>query len=54
MNTMPNPHAATHRLSAFALALLMTVSMLAVVDHLATAETPAAQLARNEAAAPRS
>ncbi|MFO1267314.1 MAG: hypothetical protein U1F67_11405 [Rubrivivax sp.] len=54
MNKMPNPHAAMHRLSAFALALLMTVSMLATVEHLATSDAPAAQLARAEASAARS
>ncbi|MBL8288314.1 MAG: hypothetical protein JNL85_10060 [Rubrivivax sp.] len=54
MNTMPNPRAATQRLSAFALALLMTVAMLATVDHLATSDAPAAQLARSEAGTARS
>jgi hypothetical protein len=39
----------THRFSALALALVMTLAMLGTVDHLATSETNAAQMARVEA-----
>ena len=41
--------AAAQRLTAFSLALVMTLAMLASVDHLATSEPAAAQLARAEA-----
>ena len=39
--------ALTQRLSAFTLALVMTLGMLSTVDLLATSEPGAAQLARN-------
>lgn len=35
-----------HRLTAFSLALLMTLGMLGTVDHLATSEASPAQMAR--------
>ena len=44
----------TQRFAAFTLALLMTLCMFATVDHLATSEPGAAQMARIEAAAARS
>ena len=44
----------TQRLAAFTLAVLMTLCMFATVDHLATSEPGAAQLARTDAAAARS
>jgi hypothetical protein len=40
---------ATQRITAFALALVMTVGMLGTVQVLATSEPAAAQLARAEA-----
>ena len=52
MNT--TRQAPTQRLAAFAMALLMTLGMLGAVDHLATTDAPAAQMARAEAAFARS
>jgi len=50
----PAAQSATQRLTAFTLALLLTLGMFASVDHLATSEPTASQLARAEAAAARS
>jgi hypothetical protein len=50
----PAAQHATQRLAAFTLALLLTFGMFASVDHLATSEPAASQLARAEAAAARS
>ena len=50
----PAAQSATQRLAAFTLALLLTLGMFASVDHLATSEPTASQLARAEAAAARS
>lgn len=47
-------NALTQRFAAFTLALLMTLGMLATVDHLATSEPGAAQMARAEAMNSRS
>ena len=47
MNTIRQ--ALTQRVTAFALALLMTMGMLGAVDHLATSDIGAAQMARAEA-----
>ncbi len=55
MNTTSLTHLpAAHRFAAFTLAMLMTLGMLASVEHLATSEPGAAQLARAEATAARS
>ncbi|MBI5719755.1 MAG: hypothetical protein HZC37_18955 [Burkholderiales bacterium] len=45
--------AALQRLTAFSLALLMTLGMLGTVDHLATSDPTPAQLARAAAEAAR-
>lgn len=50
---MNTPRFATHRFSAFALALVMTLSMLGAVDHLATSDAGAPQMARTDATATR-